>query len=246
MDLQAGDFVLLPATPSFTMSGFEPATPTDFDPLEIAAAPDSNEVRDGRQHGPPDVRQLGGYFEFQSPDAALLVPLLPTMIHVRGAERLSLLVRLVGEEAMEERSGRDLVLSRLIEILLVEALRSEGQLAAAPGLLRGLADEGVARAMRSMHAELAHPWTVAELAKSASMSRSAFAERFTRTVGMAPREYLLTWRMAVAKDLLSGGGVSMSEVAERVGYSSASAFSTAFARHVGQPPRALTRAHSSV
>ena len=69
------------------------------------------------------MRLLGGYFVFDSPDAALLVSLLPALVHVRGVERLSVLVRLVGEESSERRSGRDLVLTRLVEVLLIEALR---------------------------------------------------------------------------------------------------------------------------
>ena len=85
------------------------------------------------------------------------------------------------------------------------------------------------------------PWTVAQLAKTAALSRSAFFERFTRTVGLPPMEYLLAWRMAVAKDLLRRHDVGLAEVAERVGYGSASTFSTAFSRHVGQPPGRYAR-----
>jgi AraC-like DNA-binding protein len=79
------------------------------------------------------------------------------------------------------------------------------------------------------------------LAKSAALSRSAFFDRFTRTVGVAPMEYLLFWRVAVAKDLLRRQDISVGDVAERVGYGSASTFSTAFSRHVGQPPRRYAR-----
>ena len=194
------------------------------------------EVRHGTRAGRPDVRLLGGWFAFQSPDSALLVSLLPSVVHVRGVERLSVLVRLVGEEASERRSGRDLVLSRLVEVLLVEALRLEPGEDAPPGLLRGLADPRIAPAIRQMHSQLARVWTVDQLAQTAAVSRSAFFERFTRIVGVAPMEYLLAWRMAVAKDLLRREDLSVGEVAERVGYSSASTFSSAFSRHVGQPP----------
>jgi AraC-like DNA-binding protein len=82
---------------------------------------------------------------------------------------------------------------------------------------------------------------VHHLARTAALSRSAFFERFTRTLGVAPMEYLLAWRMAVAKDLLRRSDVGLSEVARRVGYGSASAFSTAFSRHVGQPPGRYAR-----
>ncbi|SFO05030.1 AraC-type DNA-binding protein [Variovorax sp. PDC80] len=237
--LEAGDFVLMPATPGFTLSSFEAAAPVHIDP-KLAPAPEG-EVRHGTRDGPPDVRLLGGYFVFDSPDAALLVSLLPTLVHVRGVDRLSVLVRLVGEESSEERSGRELVLTRLVEVLLVEALRSSSGEDAPPGLLRGLADARLALAMRQLHADPARPWTVTQLAQKAALSRSAFFDRFTRAVGLPPMEYLLAWRMALAKNLLKQHDVAIAEVAERVGYSSASTFSTAFSRHVGLPPGRYAR-----
>ena len=232
--LEAGDFVLLPATPGFTMSGFEPAKLEHLDPKVTSTV--QGEIRHGRRGGRPDVRLLGGWFVFDSPDSTLLVSLLPSLVHVRGIERLSTLVRLVGEEASERKSGRDLVLTRLVEVLLIEALRSAPGDDARPGLLRGLIDPQLAPAIREMHAQLARSWTVAQLAKTAALSRSAFFERFMRTVGLPPMEYLLAWRMAVAKDLLRRHDFGLADVAERVGYGSASTFSTAFSRHVGQPP----------
>ena len=232
--IEAGDFVLLPATPGFTLSGFEPAAPVHMDPNVAAAA--TGAVRHGARHGPPDVRLLGGYFAFDSPDAALLVSLLPAVMHVRGVERLLVLVQLVDTESSAQRSGRDLILCRLVEVLLIEALRSTSADDAPPGLLRGLADARIARAMRHMHDKPARAWTVAQLGAKAALSRSAFHERFTRAVGMPPMEYLLAWRMALAKDLLRSHALGIGEVAERVGYGSASTFSTAFSRHVGQPP----------
>jgi AraC-like DNA-binding protein len=240
LTLEAGDFVLLPATPGFTMSGFEPVRPERIDP-KARPAP-TGEVRHGTRGGRPDVRLLGGWFVFDSPDAALLVSLLPSVIHVRGAERLSILVRLVGEESSERRSGRDLVLTRLVEVLLIEALRSTSSDESPPGLLRGLSDARLAPAIRQMHEKVARPWTVAQLAKTAALSRSAFFERFTRTVGLPPMEYMLAWRMAVAKALLRRDDLGLAEVAERVGYGSASTFSTAFSRHVGKPPSRYARA----
>lgn len=233
--LAAGDFILLPATPGFTMSGFEPAEPVALDPHATAGI--AGEVRHGRQEGPPDVRMMGGYFAFASPDAGLLVEQLPAMIHLRGAERLTALVAMLREETGAERPGRDLLLARLVEILLVEALRAVGGAEAPPGMLRGLGDPRLAAAIRQMHAEPARAWTTAELAKEAALSRSAFFERFARTVGVPPMEYLLGWRMNLAKDLLRRGAGRIEEVALRVGYGSASAFSTAFARQVGMPPK---------
>lgn len=237
--LEAGDFILLPATPAFTMSGFEPAEPVRIDPT-VAPAP-IGEVRHGRAEGPPDVRLLGGYFVFDSPDARLLGTLLPAMVHLRGSERLSLLVRMVGEETADRLPGHDLVLTRLVEMLLIEALRSTPGKGAPPGLLRGLADPRLSPAIRAIHTDIARRWTVGELAREAALSRSAFFDRFARTVGLAPMEYLLVWRMAVAKDLLRRGELGIAEVAVRIGYGSASAFSNAFDRHVGQAPGRYAR-----
>ena len=234
LTLEAGDFVLLPTTPGFVLSGFEPVIPVLLDPH--AAAQASGEVRHGREDGPPGVRILGGYFVFDSEDSDLLVSLLPQQVHVRGVERLSVLVKLLIEEAAERRSGRDLVLGRLVEILLVESLRLTQAPDASPGLLRGLDDARLAQAIRQIHADPGRPWTMAELAREAALSRSAFFDRFTRSVGVPPMEYLLAWRMALAKDMLRHGEIDIAEIAERVGYASASTFSTAFSRHVGQPP----------
>jgi len=236
--LEAGDFVLLPATPAFTMSGFEPATVLHIDPK--AAPPPQGEVRYGRGDGPADVRQFGGWFTFGSPDAALLVSLLPRMIHISGAPRLAQLVRLVGEEAAGDAIGRDLILERYVEILLIEALRSAPSEDGRAGLLRGLADRRIAGALRRMHGDVARPWTIPDMAREAGMSRSAFFDRFVRTVGVRPMEYLKGWRMALARDLLRGG-LSLDDVAARIGYGSASTFSTAFSRHAGLPPGRFAR-----
>jgi transcriptional regulator GlxA family with amidase domain len=128
-----------------------------------------------------------------------------------------------------------------MEVLLIEALRSAAGTAASPGLLRGLADGRLAVAIRRMHESPTKPWTVAQLAKEAALSRSAFFARFSRAVGVAPIEYLLAWRMALAKNLLRRNEGGVAEVAERVGYSSASAFSVAFTRYVGLPPARYAR-----
>ncbi|WP_116131248.1 AraC family transcriptional regulator [Tropicimonas sp. IMCC34043] len=237
--LEEGDFVLLPATPAFTMSGMETAPPQMIDPRQ--ASPADEEVRYGRRTGPPDVRQFGGYFTFESEDAALFAGLLPRMIHIRGVPRLAQLIRMVGEEASTENAGRNLILARLVEILLIEALRHSPENALQPGLLRGLADDRIAIALRKIHGPTDQSWTVERLAREAGMSRSVFFERFSRAVGMRPMEYLQKWRMAVAKEIMKAGPIALEEVARRVGYGSASTFSTAFSRHAGMPPGRFMR-----
>ncbi|WP_044561414.1 AraC family transcriptional regulator [Azospirillum sp. B4] len=237
--LEAGDFVLIPAVHDFMMSSLEPPAPGYVDTAPIPL-PDG-EFRHGVLDAPADVRLLVGHCVFGSPDAALLVSLLPRIVHVRGERRLATLVQLVGEETRARRPAREVILARLLEVLLIEALRATTGPAASPGLLRGLADPRLAVAIRRLHENPTHPWTVVELAKEAALSRSAFFDRFRRAVGVAPMEYLLAWRMALAKPLLRRNGGTIAEVAERVGYSSASTFSVAFTRHVGQPPARYAR-----
>jgi AraC-like DNA-binding protein len=239
MPLAPGDFVLIPAAYEFSMSSLRPPPARDFDKPPVHIAP--GEVRHGTLDGPPDVRFLIGHCVFESTDAALLVALLPRVVHVRGAERLATLVHLVNDESRAQRPARDAVLARLQEVLLIEALRHATDSGASPGLVRGLADARLAHALRALHEAPARAWTVADLAREAALSRSAFFERFSRTVGMAPMAYLLTWRMALAQDLLRRGAGSVAEVAERVGYSSASTFTVAFARHVGVAPGRYAR-----
>lgn len=237
--LQTGDFVLIPSAQDFAMSSLEAPAADDSVAAPLALA--NGEYRLGLPTGPADVRYLVGHCVFATPDAALLVSLLPQLIHVRDEPRLTTLVQLLGDECRARRPAREIILLRLLEVLFVEALRSSAGAASSPGLLRGLADERLAEAIRRMHENPAQPWTVAQLAKAAALSRSAFFERFSRVVGMAPMEYLLAWRMGLAKKLLLQNELGMAEVAERVGYSSATTFSVAFTRHMGLPPKRYSR-----
>ncbi|MBI3347993.1 MAG: AraC family transcriptional regulator [Burkholderiales bacterium] len=232
--LQAGDFVLVPAAQPFTNSSATPpaADVPDVPPTQL---PDGT-YRVGDPDGPPDVRLLVGHCTFGSPDAALLVSLLPQLVHVRGEPRLTALVQLLIDETRAGRPARDEVLARLLEVLLIEVLRSTRGTAASPGLVRGLADARLAAALRAVHEQPARAWTIEAMAKEAALSRSAFFERFSRAVGVAPMSYLLAWRMALARKLLRDDSLAVADVAERVGYSSASTFSVAFTRHAGQPP----------
>ena len=229
--LGRGDFMLIPAAKDFTV--------TSLAPPPGGRATEPVEVRPGVFHlgepGAPDTRLLVGHCGFGSNDAALLVSLLPEQVIVRGERRLTTLVELLSEEARADRPGRDVVLAHLLEVLLIEAFRATTGPTAAPGLLRGLADERLAAALRRMHGEPTRPWTVGELAREAALSRSTFFDRFRREVGISPIKYLLGWRVGIAKNLLRHG-LSVGEVAQRVGYSSSSTFSVAFARQVGAPP----------
>ena len=236
--LQTGDFVLIPAALGIAMSSLEPPTGmADATPVALG----QGLFRIGTQEGPTDLRILAGHCSFGSPDVALLVSLLPQLVHVRGEQRLATLVQLVGDESREQRPAREVVLAHLLEVLLIESLRSTAGTTASPGLVRGLADVRLAASIRAMHEQPTRAWTVVELAKQAALSRSSFFERFNRAVGVAPMAYLLGWRMALAKDLLRRNVGGIAEIAERVGYGSASTFSVAFTRHVGQPPTQYAR-----
>lgn len=215
----------------------------NYGPEDVSVS--DTETRHGDPLGAADVRMLVGYCAFASPDASLLVSLLPDVLHVRGAARLQSVMELVVSESRANRPARDVILRHLLEVLVIEALRSTQGVSSSPGLVRGLSDERLAKALRCMHQAPQHSWTVAQLAKEAALSRSTFFERFSRAIGSAPMEYLLAWRMALAKNLLGQAEHSVADIAERVGYSSANAFSVAFARQVGQPPARYARSQGA-
>lgn len=237
--LTEGDFVLVPAATGFTQSSLGPLPHADQLGEPVTLAPGI--VRIGDPEAPIETQQLLGHCVFGAPDAALLVTLLPRMLVVKADERIAMLVRLLADEARARRPGRDIVLERLIEVLLIEALRAGPALDAPPGLLRGLRDARIAPALQAIHADPARAWTVSALASRAALSRSAFFARFEREVGVTPMAYLTNWRMSLAKDGLRRGGQSIAEIARSLGYGSASAFSTAFAREVGQSPALFAR-----
>jgi AraC-like DNA-binding protein len=248
VELSEGDFTLLP-----TGRGFVIASDPDVEPDEMQICPGSAilaETHFGPNTGKPDFRLLGGYFWFNAPNSEMLTQVLPAQIHIKCADntarRIADAIGSLRGEALNQRPGRDLIIQRLIEVILIEALRyrsEQGDASTRPGLLNGLADERVGRALTSLHANVARPWSVASLAEEARLSRTAFSERFTRLVGMPPMSYLIKWRMAVAKDILQRERVPQDVVAATVGYQSASAFSTAFRREVGQAPGEYIRAN---
>ena len=239
--LEQGDFVLLPTTPAFELSS-RPGIAC------LPGRPSGEPVRHGEPYGAPDVRMLGGSFQIERANAPLLLALLPAVVHIRSAERdttrLTRIIDLIIDECAADRPAGETVLQRLLDVMLIEALRREpGTEAWQVGLLAGLRDPAVARAIRAIHGAVRGRWTVADLAKAAGMSRSAFAARFMTVVGCTPIEYLARWRMALAKEALCRGGKSLDRLAEEIGYESASAFSTAFRRRVGCAPGAFARSY---
>ncbi|MBS1852391.1 MAG: AraC family transcriptional regulator [Acidobacteria bacterium] len=150
---------------------------------------------------------------------------------------------LFAEECAADKPGGEMIVERLLEVMLVESLRWSSLHTGAPGagLLPGMQDPAIAGALRAAHADVRRQWTVAELAKCAGMSRSAFASRFVEVVGAAPKEYLTRWRMMLAQDALCHGVDSPDQLAEQLGYGSASAFSTAFRKRTGSAPQRFAR-----
>jgi AraC-like DNA-binding protein len=173
-----------------------------------------------------------------------LPPLLVTNVRGRpSAEWVESSFRYAAREHAARRPGSQDILGRLSELLFVEAVREhiERLPEDATGWLAALRDPSLARAMSSLHARPAHPWTAEELAKEACLSRSAFAERFTNTVGLPPMSYLTRWRMLLAGRRLRESADTIAQIAESVGYESESTFSRAFAREMGVAPGAWRR-----
>jgi AraC-like DNA-binding protein len=239
-----GDFLLQPESVEFGFSS-EPGVPTVFGDSAFKAAA-GRIIRLGDGEG-PTTKIVGGHFEVDRTNTDLFASLLPQAVHVPagapGADRLGNLLRLIEDEARENRPGRTMVLQRLAEVMVVEALRRPvpTHVQASSGLLAGLANGQLALALEAIHAEVAHDWTLPKLAAIAGMSRSAFARCFTDTVGTAPMTYVLRWRMALAKAALLNEHLTLDEIADRVGYGSAGAFSHAFLRVIGCTPSIFRR-----
>jgi AraC-like DNA-binding protein len=191
----------------------------------------------------PVVHLVGGRFAVDPANAHLLVEALPELVHIPADEADSLrdLTRLLVDEVRGARSGRARVVDHLAQLVLTYALRwldSDGNSRARTGWLRALADPRIGAALRHIHDNVAGRTSVAELARVAGMSRTAFAARFRELVGQPPLAYALQWRMSLARDTLRTTECTVGALAFAVGYQSESAFSSAFRRVVGRSPRA--------
>jgi AraC-like DNA-binding protein len=242
LDLGKGDFLLMAGPPPWTMTGGGGGTPIDF-----GAAVGDPSLLLSTARNPTITRFIAGSFGFAPANAELVASLMLPIVHVRGTDtiagRLGALVAALGDEALADRPGRSLVLDRLLEVMLVEALRYRPAALEGSnrGLLAGLADAKVGKALRIMHEDAQRKWTVAALADAVAMSRSAFAARFTHIIGMPPIDYLAKWRLTLAKAALASSHVPMAEIAEIAGYQSVSAFSTGFRRATGLSPKFYAR-----
>lgn len=243
--LREGDFYLLGNPPRYVVGsrlGVKPRAAKTY------LAPDGA-IRIGDAHD-EDTFVCGGHFSFDDPNASILLDVLPTLVHVRPddprGELFSKLSCLLVSEVENAAVGGSLVIDRLAQVLFVHMLRAHAdQPSRAVGWLGALRDDRIGATLRAMHADVAHRWTLDELAKVANLSRSAFAASFKEQVGRAPLEYLIQWRMAVARDALRRNTHSISELAFATGYESESAFSTAFRRVVGASPSQFRNSRSS-
>jgi len=190
-----------------------------------------------------------GAVRFDHPAAANLVDILPPILTVEAAsspqvEWMQSTLRLMAAEARQPRPGGEAVITRLGDILVIQAIRSwiETDPAARTGWLGALQDRQIGRALSLVHRDPARDWTVASLADELAMSRSAFAARFTELVGEPAMQYVTRWRMQVAVNSLKEEGATVAELANRLGYRSEAAFARAFKRVIGIPPGAVKRA----
>jgi AraC-like DNA-binding protein len=182
---------------------------------------------------------LNGTYEGEGEVSRRLLKALPPVI-VLGADVWdSPLVGLLAEEIAKDDPGQEAVLDRLLDLLLIAALRAwfARPDAQAPAWYRAYSDPIVGKVLRLIHNDPAHPWTIAELAAEAGLSRAALARRFTELVGEPPMAFLTDWRLSLAADLLLEPQATIGSVAHQVGYGSPFALSTAFKRVRGISPR---------
>lgn len=246
--LRAGDLALVPHGEGHRLRS-EPGveTPSIYQ-LDREIAGDRYEIlRHGG--GGERVEMVCCAVAFDHPAARGLVEVLPRILYVEGTansrhmEWMQSTLRLMAAEAGALRPGGETVVTRLADILVIQAIRSwlESDPAARTGWLGALQDKHIGRAISLIHRDPARDWTVASLASELSMSRSAFSARFTELVGEPAMHYVARWRMHVAASALRDEAATVGELARRLGYRSEAAFSRAFKRIVGVPPGAVRR-----
>ncbi|MBB6350088.1 AraC family transcriptional regulator [Nonomuraea muscovyensis] len=176
---------------------------------------------------------ITGTYQMEGEVSRRLLEALPGMLVRPGGPMISLL----GAEVVKDEPGQDAVLDRLLDLLLIATLRSYLATHEAPAWYRAQSDPVVGKAMRMLHNNPAHPWTVATLAAQVGVSRASLARRFTELVGEPPMAFLTDWRLALAADLLREPDATIGSVARKVGYGSSFALSAAFKRVRGISPQ---------
>jgi len=249
--LRPGDFSLVPHGEGHALRS-EPGTaaPGVLE-LPLESVSDRYDILRHGGGGAP-ATMICGAVRFDHPAGTNVIEVLPPVIHIEpsGSAQLESMqgtLRLMAAEARELRPGGEAVITRLADILVVQAIRSwlETDPAARTGWLGALQDRQIGRAIALIHREPQRSWTVASLARELAMSRSAFAARFTDLVGEPVMQYLARWRMQLAVVALRDDGATVAELASRLGYGSEAAFARAFKRVVGIPPGAVRRRPST-
>jgi len=246
--LDEGDCFLLTRGRPFTLTTDPALDPVDSGPIYEAA-------RNGIAtcNGGGDFRLVGGRFAFAGDHAAALFESLPPIVHVRQASSQASVLRWCLDQLTAELQGSEagtaIVAEHLAHIMMVHVLRlylaTSAQTSAHErvGWFFALSDRQIGAALRAVHADPAHRWSLEELAQLAGMSRTVFAERFRQRVGLTPMAYLTRWRMLIAGDRLRHSGETIAAIAFSLGYDSESAFSTAFKRTMACSPRQYQRQH---
>lgn len=248
MRLQPGEMALVPHGEGHGIAD-APGSPAKdlIDLPREAFGPRYEILRHGG--GGEETRLVCGAARFDHPAARELVRLLPRLVRVQAwsspqAEWMQSTLRLMTSESAGRRPGGETVVTRLADILVIQAIRSwiAENPSARTGWLGALRDERIGPALLAIQRHPARDWTVAALAREVTMSRSAFAARFRELVGEGPMQHVTRWRMHVATTWLREGGATLAEMASRLGYRSEAAFSRAFKRIVGASPGAVRRA----
>jgi AraC-like DNA-binding protein len=243
--LRAGDVFLLGGPPPYLMAS-DMETPSRSG-SELFHGTRKRVVRLGSGRTKPVVHVVGGRFGLDLANARLLVEALPPLVRIPADEASPLrgVTRLLIDEVRSAQLGRLRALDQLAQLVLTYALRwldSEGNSPARAGWLRALADPRIGAALRHIHSSVETGTSLADLARVAGMSRTAFAARFRELVGQPPLAYAIQWRMSLAKDALRTTDRAIGKLAFEYGYASESAFSMAFRREVGCSPRAYRNA----
>jgi AraC-like DNA-binding protein len=247
--LEAGDFALVPRGDGHLLRSDAAAATPSVMGLDHDFVTERYAILRHGGGGTPTTFVCGAV-RLEHPAARGLIPLLPAVLHVTAgsdrSESMQATLRLMAAEAAELRPGGETVITRLSDILVIQAIRAwiETDPAARTGWLGALQDPQLGQVLAEVHRDPARPWTVASMADAAAMSRSAFAARFTELVGEPAMQYVTRWRMHTAYTLLADGGATVGELAGRLGYQSEAAFSRAFKRVVGLAPGAARRGAS--
>jgi AraC-like DNA-binding protein len=199
--------------------------------------------------GPGEMRlvasQLGATviicrFWFDADSLRAMIFALPQVIHIRraeGAEWIDGIFRFLMLEAGDVQPGGALMISRLIDLVVIRALRTWVQQGHSSGWLGGLSDARIARSLKVIHEAPMQRWSIGTLADSAGMSRSSFSERFTALVGLSPLRYQNECRLRLAREMLTKRDARVGEIGLRIGYESEAAFSRAYKEFFGHSPR---------